>query len=187
MKEDYLWDGTGSDPEIEKLEASLGTLSYKGGVAPKVPVRRRASFLSMWRPPFGLSAGFAVACVAMICFGSLWMIRPKHSVVSVPDIIVDPKQPAIQPNEVVNPPEPPIAGPKSNGRPDVLTASYKPPKQAKVVKTVHKEKPIVVTGEEAAAYKELMLALSIASSNLRIVRDTVAGTGKESTVSKSDR
>jgi hypothetical protein len=57
----------------------------------------------------------------------------------------------------------------------------------KVVNTVHKEKPIVVTGEEAAAYKELMLALSIASSNLRIVRDTVAGTGKESTASKSDR
>src|SRR5205085_2747984 len=105
------------------------------------PVRKRVSFLAMWRPSFGMSAGIAMACVAVVCFGSLWMIRSKHNVVGVPDIIVDPRQPVIQPKEVVNPPEPPIAGPKSNGRPDVLTASYKPPKRVKVVNTVHKEKP----------------------------------------------
>ena len=128
-----------------------------------------------------------MAGLAMIFFGSLWMISPKYNVVGMPDLVVEPKQPLIQIDETVNPPEPPIEGPLPSGRRDVLTANYKQPKRMKLTKVVHKEKPIIVTPEEAAAYDKLMLALAITSSNLRIVQDTVAGIDKESPVRKNDR
>ena len=179
MSEDYLWDMTGSNAEIEKLEAALGRLAYKGGAAPKVQLKKKRSLLAMFTPSFGLRAGLAMASVAAICFVSLWMTQPKHNVVTVPDLIVEPKQPVIRTDETVNPPEPPIEGPKQGSRQgfrrEVFTVSYKPQRQSKHAKRVNRSAPIIVTPEEAAAYNKLMLALSITSTNLRIVKDAVAG------------
>ena len=39
MKEDYLWDKTGSDPEIEKLENALKAFRYQETAPPELPAK----------------------------------------------------------------------------------------------------------------------------------------------------
>ena len=39
MNEKYLWDKTGEDFEIEKLENALKSLSYRETAAPRIPVK----------------------------------------------------------------------------------------------------------------------------------------------------
>ena len=39
MNEDYLWDKTGEDPEIEKLENALQVFRYKETAPPALPAK----------------------------------------------------------------------------------------------------------------------------------------------------
>ncbi len=57
-RDDYLWDGSGSDPEVERLEELLRPLAAKGEV-PALPDRRRTSWVP-WA---------AVAAVVLVAVG----------------------------------------------------------------------------------------------------------------------
>jgi hypothetical protein len=79
MKTDYLWDGSGEpDPEIQKLESTLGSLRHNRP-APEFPalqlparVQSRKSFRLFWPPMIYAAA----ACVALLLAGALaWRLR----------------------------------------------------------------------------------------------------------------
>lgn len=68
----YLWDRSGADPEVEKLEASLGELAYKRGLD---PLPEREPERSRWRLWLGLGA-VAVTAAALLAFA----LRPTGAV-----------------------------------------------------------------------------------------------------------
>jgi hypothetical protein len=186
MSGDYLWDRSGSDRDIEKLESVLGCLAFKGGSLPKLVVPKRAGFFA-FRLSWGFQAAAAMACVAVIALGAFWMVRPRPGVAPEPDHTVDPRQAVIQMGETSNRPQQPVEVPRAPARRSILTAEYRASKKKSAAKVRHGEKLVAVTAEEAAAYDQLMLALSITSSKLRIVHDAVAGIEKDSYLKKSDK
>ncbi len=83
MNDDYLWDGSGEpDPEIQKLETTLGRFRHQGQVPefPKITVTAQPRFwqrLMSSRSSFGLAA--ATATILFIAaFGILhWSQKPN--------------------------------------------------------------------------------------------------------------
>ncbi len=64
MKEDYLWDKSGTpDPDVERLEQLLGGLRHRGS-EPNLPQRPGSRF--SWRAAAALAAAIIVAA------GSAW-------------------------------------------------------------------------------------------------------------------
>lgn len=193
MKEEYLWDRSGSDPVIEKLEAALQSLAYKETPPPRIPAQAVAIRHRKWSWIFEYRFALAAACIALIGFGTYWMRSPtQRIVVDQADTIIEPVRPAIQSENTITHPEANIASPPPTRRKDVLTASVTPRQARPVpVRLVHtstqRTAPIVVTKEEALAYNQLMLALSITSSKLKIVKDTVDGTEQKQSLLSRER
>lgn len=193
MNEDYLWDRTGSDPEIEELEQKLGV--FRSGdlqppsIAGSVP-RQPASFLS-----FGLRLGFAsLAAAVIVAFSAVFYFdRP-----------VDPYGITITFNEApertgpVEIPDPPSLANADHAVTDARNATREfvrtartAPKTGKPASPVGAEVPdpgsrnsvdlrpgdqfASLTQEERYAYDQLMLALSISSSRFKMVRDKAEG------------
>ena len=71
MKEDYLWNKTGADAEIERLENALKAFRYQETAPPELPAKiipfrnenRRADFSD------SLSRSAAFACLIVVCLG----------------------------------------------------------------------------------------------------------------------
>ena len=183
MSEEYLWDKTGSDPEIERLETVLRNLSYKENDPPPLPAK--VFTLPETRPSWfaGLRMAFATAFVAVLCLGlgALVFVQKR----TAPDKILTVAQPqdsestpvAIRDSEPK--PEPVVTVPPVS-RKDLVPVRQNvvPPKRVAVKtvhKTVRKEAEVKFTNEELYAYNQLMLALSITSSKLKIVNDKVNG------------
>src|SRR5277367_4231452 len=85
MNDDYLWDGSGEpDPEIQKLESSLGEFRHAGQAPefPAIPVAVPQP--GFWRRfvgrrwSFGLAAG-AAAVVFLAAFGILWWSQKPNA------------------------------------------------------------------------------------------------------------
>jgi hypothetical protein len=181
MKEEYLWDRSGSDPVVEKLEAALQSLAYKEMPAPRLPTPAAAIRHPKWSWIFEYRFALAAACIAVIGFGTYWMLRPAHRiVVDQADMAVEPVRPPIRSEITIAPPEAIIVSPPLARRKDVLSASVVSRARPVFVRLVHKptrkKVPLMVTKEEALAYNQLMLALNITSSNLKIVKETISGT-----------
>jgi hypothetical protein len=71
MNEDYLWDKSGEpDPEIERLEQTLGRLRYKRPVEPlPLPALTRP----WYRPGFSPMLAIAATLVILLLAGGLWL------------------------------------------------------------------------------------------------------------------
>jgi hypothetical protein len=77
MKEDYLWDKSGEpDPEIERLEQTLGRLRYKRAAEP-LPLPEPAR----WSPRLSFSPALAVAAALLLLLlaGGLWLGLQRRS------------------------------------------------------------------------------------------------------------
>lgn len=183
MSEEYLWDKTGSDPEIERLERALRNLAYKEIEPPPLPAK--VFTLPEARPRwfFGLRMAFATAFVAVLCIGlgavALVQMRTAPGQILT---ITQPQDSAPQP-VAIRDSEPTIESAVTVppvSRKDLVSVrqNVTPPKRI-AVKTVHKtirrESEVKFTNEELYAYNQLMLALTITSSKLKIVNDKVNG------------
>ena len=179
MKEDYLWDKTGTDPAIEKFENALSVFRFDESslhipVSVSAPAegRRYFKFLS-----FGFAAA-ACACVAVISW-ALW------APIAGPNTVPAPEGAFTRPAEEIldtvdNKPNMPVTvGVKA---PAGNIGHYK--KAVKkavrpVVVTARVKKPALVTEpftkEEIYAYNRLMLALSITSDKLNLVKEKIPG------------
>jgi len=182
MNEDYLWDKNGEDREIERIESVLSALRYQKDFSPVLPGpiaivgRERAG---RWTFSFGFA--FA-ACLLMVAVGGYWFVVTERNAL-----------PAIE-SVSIKPPSTDVEIPNANtsiSTSDIHSQTHDaieitprhvrtifrsriPRKQRWTLSTarVHTQNK-QLTKEEHYAYQQLMLALSITGSKLKIVRDTM--------------
>lgn len=188
MNEEYLWQKTGEDPEIARLEKALSVYRYRETDPPAPPVTIVHENGRRWR----FRIAFATAAFAsMVVAALVWFQVANRSDDDVTFIYhppiestgqqpVDTKDPATQlePETQLEPqPVRPEKQPVRRGRPEVQTASLVAPAPKRHVARTHPPKAgtAALTKEERYAYQQLMLALSISSSKFNIVRDTING------------
>jgi hypothetical protein len=187
MNDEYLWNKTGSDTEIEELENALKAYRYQEKTEPCIPMRavsfaeKRSS--SIW--PFGFALAFASAVVFFL--SAVWFLFPAGAptltdaaVSSVPiQSLPLADVPGIESITAIK-----ISRPET--RREFVKIRQAPRTKTSLVrvvaKTFSKKHPQVqLTAEEKYAYDQLMLALSITSSKLKIVKDTVGQIDKPET------
>jgi hypothetical protein len=183
MSEEYLWDKTGSDPEIERMETALRNFAYKEKGPPQLPAR--VLTLSEARPRwfFSLRMAFAMAFVVMLSLGlgALVFVQKRTATDQVRTVAPPQDSMPTPPPTRIEEPEtkPTIVAPPISKKDFVPVRHNFVPQRRVVAKTVHKpirrESEVKFTNEELYAYNQLMLALSITSSKLKIVNDKVNG------------
>ncbi|MEP6850844.1 MAG: hypothetical protein ABI999_18440 [Acidobacteriota bacterium] len=177
MKEDYLWNKTGSDTGIEQLENALAQFRFNATEPPTLP----AKILAL---PEKRSYGFfklgLVFAVSLVVVGSIvWMrFTTINSSAGFGDSA---KQSEVR--------DVPVSIPAVDSKPAIDSG----PREKHFVRTVQpvriaarpirivagrsqiKTQPEKLTREEKYAYGQLMLALAITSNELKIVRDKING------------
>lgn len=184
MENDYLWDKTGEDKEIERLENALKSFRYQPTASPVLPVKilqaEEKPKFSFFNLRFAM-AGFACLTILFVGLG-IWLNLANNKIGDVADL----SQPIVKPIEIqsetivetINPEIP--STPKFNKT--VVDKKPIPPKNVVISKpiqivsrqTTPKVKPtqtIQLTPEEKYAFDQLMLALSITGSKLKEVKD----------------
>lgn len=195
MKDEYLWDKTGEDAEIAALENALSAFRYQETAPPALPAKVITLEPQGWRRFFQLR--FAVAAFASVVavFFVFWFtlkstktpsfenvaeVRIPQTANKIQDEFIDP-EPEIAPAKI-------IQKTKSN---IVKTRQTTTPK-IHPVKTVLRHTKIsepveTLTAEEKYAYNQLMLALSITGSQLKIVKDKIDGISEQNAVNDSTK
>jgi len=192
MNGDYLWDRTGEpDPEIQQLEAVLGTLRHQPRPleipAGFEPVHRRSNFS---RIGSSLTSRLAIAAaIALIVLGlGLWLRLQKRS-----------SQEFAKASQVTGPVEV-----RDKARDNSVTVASDPGDQTRVRKvspglvnrgvvaanTNRNRRPTMKNSELAAgdlkeaeaAKQQLMLALRVASSKLNFAQRKTQGTNPENQI-----
>jgi hypothetical protein len=211
MKEDYLWDKTGTDPEIEKLENALAVFRYRETAPPELPAKVLPfGEIKKKTPRRIVSFAFAAAaaCLAFFIVSLVvWFQFSRSNIEVVNDL---PKTSTTQKNielpgkesgekpEDAAPVKPDdstvikIQNPKQYTKTNLAKVRKTAPVTARPNKTIAQntkvKKPSVrLTEEEQYAYRQLMLALSITSSKLKLVKDKVEGLEEQNAVLKNRR
>jgi hypothetical protein len=180
MKKDYLWDKTGSDPAIEKLESALRMFGAAESPMPVFPVETspaKRSFLARFMPLVFAAASLAIAAVGW----GVWIQISAPGVGDAEALIVAPPVDSGPPAPVNKPAPPYIAvSPASKPSEEIeipkASARASRPRSRTVLRTIPAEtRQPKFTAEEVYAYNQLMLALSITSDKLGQVRDKANG------------
>ncbi len=185
MNEDYLWDKTGSDPEIEKFENALRLFAHRETAPPVLPAKT-AKVVSFPVRPAARVLRYAVAAAAClvllaVSFG-IWMQfaaydRDDEIVAAVRQDDTDvPKNSAVKSGD-----EPRInTGKDVSPEAKIIPAAERkivlPIAHKNIARTKSSRLPAVavkLTEEEEYAYGQLKLALSITGSKLKLIRDKV--------------
>lgn len=197
MKEDYLWDKIGDDAEIEQLENALAAFRYQETAPPALPQK----VFTLEKPPrrnfFRLAFGFAAFASVLIV---LSVVRFQFSDDKTPAIVETVSETNavkraektadesfIPPREIVDPVIP-IEKNQSSVAPKIVkvrqqsatVARRRAKPEARIKKFIEPEEPL--TKEEQYAYDQLMLALTITGSKLKIVQDKINGIEQETVV-----
>jgi hypothetical protein len=182
MKTDeYLWDKTGSDTEIERLEGALAAFRYKASDPPALPDESTpAKAYRAWSiPRFAFASAMAASFAVLLVSIGLWMQpstitterRPELAASVQPAIdIAVPKPPATMPAKAVTTKRQTVKRSFTTwkrGTPTIQNNTT-----ARLVER-GKTSPVKLSKEELYAYNQLMLALEITGSKLRLVRDRV--------------
>lgn len=202
---DYLWDKTGSNPEIEKLEKALQIFRYEEIAPPVIPakilpfVKKKSARKSF---PF-LRAIAACLALASISLGVWILVSNTNKEIAgdvLQEFVVEPKvaNPINRASENQTP-----AKPQVNDKPTLQKTLHIEQKSApksvltsklgaknagrnrvSVQRSKDAEKIIRLTEEEKYAYEQLMLALSITSKKLKLVKEKIDGTENQAVVLK---
>ncbi len=199
MKEDYLWDKTGEDPEIERLETALQMFRYTETSPPALPAKIFPFERKTPRSFFRLAFAFA-ACAALviICLGVWFQFSHKKIEVAkdssetiAPPVVekVSDKTPVEKQTNLI---ARKIEQSKQSDERKIIKIRKVIPAAAFHNKTIAQnikvKKPIVrLTKEEKYAYNQLMLALSITSSKLKLVEDKIYGVEEPKNVLENGR
>jgi hypothetical protein len=176
MNDEYLWQKTGEDPEIERLENALAVFRYREALA-AVPVVSAAEERTR-RWPISLAFAFAsVVAVAIMAAG--WYLISRETinsgvtqeVASLPEststvFMEDQKQAGdLAEKKIV----------RNERRPKISFKRASFHRRTKPKDPTPTDILAALTAEERYAYRQLMLALSITGSKLKIVQDTIDG------------
>ncbi|MCD9186410.1 MAG: hypothetical protein LUM44_08250 [Pyrinomonadaceae bacterium] len=199
MNEEYLWNKTGEDAETEKLENALKAFRYRE-TAPPVVHAKQAVFEEelprrRWFPfVFAFASSAALILLAFVFLfnfstkqveeakTSNEIVTPKLEEKTTAEIPVEPTK--IAPTEK-------IETAKTNVQPKTVKVRQivqltKSATKNPARKTEAKKPFVKLTDEEKYAYDQLMLALSITGSKLKIVQDKIQNID-ETNVSKTER
>ncbi len=185
MNEDYLWDKTGDDPEIERLENVLAVFRYQEAEAPVLPLANITPFVEQ-TPRRRLAFAFAFAAISTaVILLSVWFQisgvkvgSEKDLNATVPLQIISETRDETKINKIDASRLERVESVNQSSRGN-LTSVRRPTalitRQNKTTaKTLaNKNRAVTLTSEEKYAYGQLMLALAITSSKLRIVQDTI--------------
>ncbi|HEX8566625.1 MAG TPA: hypothetical protein VF648_13345 [Pyrinomonadaceae bacterium] len=194
MKQDYLWDKTGADPEIESLENALAVFRYKEIAPPALPAKIIPFKKESPRRSFRFAYAIA-ACTAFLMIGlGVWFQISTNETATQESIAqtIQPQIPEPPPNvEAVENPAPIVKNAKTSPNITIESAGrISAPKVVRKNKAIPavvrptekkdknieaKKSDVQLTKEEQYAYDQLMLALSITSSKLKLVKDKVEG------------
>ena len=183
MTEDYLWDKTGEDAEIARLENALQAFRYTETAPPELPQKVFAVVPKTPRRFFRFGFAFAAFASLIIIFSVVWLqfnkselpanesvaaINPPKKEVKFTDELIDrtPENLPVKIKQTTN------RFVKTNA---VKTRRITAPNKAfqRNIKAQSPTEPL--TAEEKYAYDQLMLALSVTSSSLKIVKEKVTG------------
>lgn len=171
MKEDYLWDKSGNDPEIEKLENALAVFRYKETKPPMLPANNVLAFKSetkkLSRKIFSLPMTIAASVALMAFMAGLWFFVSNEQKQHGNNVALDIKQGEEFP-QIPDAPKEEIKRDVKGGRVVLLPV-------AKKVRASKQDDEIRLTDEERYAYEQLMKALKITSDKLNYVKQKTQG------------
>jgi len=199
MKEDYLWDKTGADPEIERLENALAVFRYQETEPPALPAKiipfERKTPRGFFRLAFAFAACAAFVIVSLSVLFQFSGKKIEVAKVSTETIAPQAVEKVLDQAPVKNTDDFIVERGKSLKQP----AERKIIKVSKVVQPVARQnkliaqngevkKPtVILTKEEKFAYDQLMLALSVTSSTFKKVKDKVEGVEEKNAVLENRR
>ena len=178
MNNDYLWDRTGSDAEIERLESMLEGMRFQPEAPPALEI-----VLEPARPRWFMRLGLGFAAASMATAVLLFAILPNGDT-PMPVAVAD-EQKTYEPKTAPQP------EPQPDGEYIKASTTPKRPKKRVPIKRVRREArfapvpepqrplPETLTAEERDAYRQLMTALAITGEKLAIVRDKLNGTEED--------
>ncbi len=180
MKEEYLWDKTGNNPEIERFEDLLSEFRYSEVARTESNIVEFPSRSKAVPQPW-IFAMAACLLVGAIAIGVWNLVKPAIEATPVqtaqgtrPDSIMEKPGVAtpiaeIDMNSTSTYMPRPIAGVRR------INTSPRHKYTTVARKRRHSSGATNLTKEEKYAYGQLMLALSITSSKLQIVKDSING------------
>jgi hypothetical protein len=207
MKENYLWDKTGEDSEIKRLENALKEFRTENTTAPLLPAK---TFVlennSLSNQKSGFSFKFALAafaCLGLIIISvgifqilnignqdlaqntsdltseeSLTKVKSSVQPPTPVEIKAEPVQPVIEKTKFVPPRKAKRTIFKASDRVQPKVKSNPVIAQKTAQKSINNEpkvKTVKLTKEEKEAYQQLMEALAITGSQMRIVQEKING------------
>jgi hypothetical protein len=207
MKQDYLWDKTGEDPEIEKLENALAAFRCQENAPPALPAKVLHFPLRIAkktpRRRFSLTFAFAACAAAVLITLSILFQFSNSETTGANDLAqttapqissgVLPIEKAKTPQQAEIPKRDEKPFEKKIAKQNVVKFPHLPSGELRQHKTIAQHTEIskpnqtALTAEEKHAYEQLMLALSITGSKLKIVKDKIDGVEEQNTVIKDGR
>jgi|CXWL01.1.fsa_nt_gi hypothetical protein len=177
MKDEYLWDKSGSDAEIEGLENTLSRFRYAAIDPPELPATNIIKFAKTpqrrWFAYFFAAAG----CLTLVMLVGVWLRSGEtgNNVTSTVAIVAPVVNRDMTPKSKV-----PVSKLANEPKPALTTLTSTPKSfRSRAIRAKprlqRQQMPLVLTAEEKYAYGQLMLALSITGSKLRMVREMVDG------------
>ena len=179
MNDEYLWQKIGEDAEIALLEEKLAAFRYRESDPPAIAIASEPSLITRWRFTF---AFVATALAAVLITATVWIYAVRESKTTDEVTFVSAPEPAIPDSKPVEA-QPPVIQPSApekqpvrRGREiQVQSASMRPTRKHRVQTAQPAATTAALTEEERYSYRQLMLALSITSSKLNIVKNTIDG------------
>lgn len=195
MNNEYLWDKTGRDGEIEAFENTLRVFRHKEMRAPVLLAKPLSLEPAPKRKFLRLAFAFGTAAfAAIILLVFVWLQTPNDNLTAHNDsataITAQTGSALRQPGIAVTNKRV-ISTPTRKSTSVRIHEVYAPKPQP--IKTVAKQikgkKPprVKLTKDEEYAYDQLMLALSITSSKLKIVKDRINGIDEQNSAVQTQR
>ena len=180
MNNDYLWDRTGSDAEIERLESVLEGLRFHPEEPPVAPAREIV--VEPVRPRWFMRLGLGFAAASMAAAALLFAILPSGNTLQ-PVAVIDDKPRSPEPASSLDPATGVeyIKASATPQRPKKRVPKKRVRREARFAPVPEPQRPLpeTLTAEERDAFRQLMTALAVAGEQLSIVRHKLNGTGEE--------
>lgn len=178
MNDEYIWQKTGEDPEVMRLEKALAAFRYRETAPPALPVVVTPPRTLRWRFPLVITtAAFAALVIAVGTWFQVTGQKDDYELIFIHHPAVEESEkPAVQETPTVQPVSPPVRQPVRRTHRVVQSAAASMPRRP-ILRTTSSRKPVppILSKQERYAYERLLLALSISSSKINIVRNTING------------
>lgn len=196
MKDDYLWNKTGKDSEIKKLENTLQIFRCQENQPPQISNKVISFKKESPRKLFPVFRALAASIILTFALVGIWFYSNSKTEIAqtktVENVIQNDDSKKRNSIESIEPEKAVIETISTNEKPEIKIEKPKSKIQKqnfRVQKLIYKPKAktqknetVKLTEEEKEAYEKLMLALSITSSKLKIVKDKVQNTDEQTAI-----